>query len=245
MARRAATLPLSLPHQTNKLLSRRINAVVGDTSGKAEYITVSKSAFAALAVLDDGIFPLSFSFVDELTSDKTPALAVSSFTRAAASPTRTSSRNVATTKTKASRTYTRTRTSLSLAPTPSAPSERSGNFPLGTSSFPTSGAPSLSRANWWAPDSELYGFLGFSYPMAVTDCGDATNQFDKINRDFAKMKSFGATMVRVYAPQCRSVSVWETLVRAGVAQKMGVIVQVWWGFGDVRALSFGAASERS
>lgn len=52
--------------------------------------------------------------------------------------------------------------------------------------------------------------------MEVSDCSDPTNGFDAISKDFAKMKTLGATLVRVYAPQCGKVSVWENLVKAGV-----------------------------
>jgi len=46
-------------------------------------------------------------------------------------------------------------------------------------------------------------------------------------------KDFDASMVRVYAPECRQASVWENLLEAGVTNNMGVIVQVWWGFDSV------------
>lgn len=45
------------------------------------------------------------------------------------------------------------------------------------------------------------------------------------------MKSqFGATMVRIYAPQCRDDTVWRNLLQAGIANNMAVLPQVWWGF---------------
>lgn len=92
-------------------------------------------------------------------------------------------------------------------------------------------APSMSRSEWWCAQSEMYGFLGFSYPLEVSDCSDPTNSYESISADFAKMKrDFGATMVRVYAPECRDSSVWENLLQAGVTNNMGVIPQVWWGF---------------
>ncbi|KAL8791308.1 MAG: hypothetical protein Q9195_005927 [Heterodermia aff. obscurata] len=49
-------------------------------------------------------------------------------------------------------------------------------------------------------------------------------------------KDFGATMVRVYAPECRESSVWENLLKAAVNNNMGVIPQVWWGFEDDQTL---------
>ncbi|OZJ01796.1 hypothetical protein BZG36_05535, partial [Bifiguratus adelaidae] len=52
---------------------------------------------------------------------------------------------------------------------------------------------------------------------------------DRINADFAAMKShFGATMVRVYLPQCYTTTIWEHLLQAGVANNMAVILQVAW-----------------
>ena len=85
----------------------------------------------------------------------------------------------------------------------------------------------------------MYGFMGFSYPLEVPDCNDASNGYDQINKDFAKMKNdFGAVMVRVYAPECREASVWENLLKAGVNNNMGVIPQVWWGFGVRQLILF-------
>ena len=108
-------------------------------------------------------------------------------------------------------------------------------FPFGGAKLPSDySAPSVSRSQWWCPQSEMYGFMGFSYPLEVPDCNDYTNSYDKFNTDFAKMKKdFGATMVRIYAPECRKSSLWENLLRAAVKNNMGLIPQVWWGF-DVR-----------
>ena len=105
-------------------------------------------------------------------------------------------------------------------------------FPFGGAKLPKDySAPSASRSQWWCPQSEMYGFLGFSYPLEEADCSDYTNSYDAINSDFARMKKdFGATMVRVYAPECRKSSVWENLLKAAVNNNMGVIPQVWWGF---------------
>ena len=102
------------------------------------------------------------------------------------------------------------------------------------SCFPFSGtlasdfsAPSGSRSDWWCTQSDIYGFLGFSYPLEVADCRDSSNSYESVNKDFVKMKKdFGASMVRVYAPECRQASVWENLLRAGVSNNMGIIVQV-------------------
>ena len=120
----------------------------------------------------------------------------------------------------------------------STSSSPSSCFPFGGATLPTDySKPSVSRSEWWCPQSEMYGFLGFSYPLEVADCNDRTNSFAAIDADFAKMKKdFGATMVRVYAPECRGASVWENLLKAGVKNNMGVIPQVWWGFSNVRSL---------
>lgn len=80
----------------------------------------------------------------------------------------------------------------------------------------------------------MYGFLGFSYPLEVADCSDPSNSYESINADLAKMKKdFGASMIRVYSPECREASVWENLLQAGVSNNMGIIMQVWWGFDSV------------
>ncbi|GAA5882841.1 hypothetical protein JCM16303_002489 [Sporobolomyces ruberrimus] len=110
-------------------------------------------------------------------------------------------------------------------------------FPLRSGLVSTSGPPGLSRDEWWCKDSELYGFLGFSYPLEVVDCSNPWNQFDKINGDLKRMKDeFGATMVRPYAVSCREVSIWENLVRACAENGMGLVVQVWWGFDKDQSL---------
>lgn len=57
--------------------------------------------------------------------------------------------------------------------------------------------------------------------MEADNCTDPSNLFPKINADFQRMKyEFGASMVRIYAPQCREVSVWENLLKAGIANNM-------------------------
>ena len=46
-------------------------------------------------------------------------------------------------------------------------------------------------------------------------------------------------MVRIYAPECRQVSVWENLVKACINNNMGLLPMVWWGFDtDVRRRPF-------
>lgn len=105
-------------------------------------------------------------------------------------------------------------------------------FPLGSAKLTAVNAPpSRTRANWWCSSDLQYGFLGFSYPLEDDNCSATSNSLNKINKDFARMKKdFGATMVRIYAPQCRDQSIWKTLIQAGVTNNMAVIPQIWWGF---------------
>ena len=109
-----------------------------------------------------------------------------------------------------------------------------GCFPFGGGTLNKDfSKPSTSRSNWWCGQDQMYGFMGFSYPLEVPDCGDWSNSYDAINADFAQMKrDFGAHMVRIYAPECRETNVWENILRAGVNNNMAVIPQVWWGFED-------------
>ncbi len=118
----------------------------------------------------------------------------------------------------------------------STSSGSSACFPFGEATLPIDySAPSVSRSEWWCPQSEMYGFMGFSYPLEVSDCSDHTNSYAAIDADFARMKKdFGASIVRVYAPECRDASIWKNLLKAAVNNNMGVITQVWWGFSDVR-----------
>lgn len=92
----------------------------------------------------------------------------------------------------------------------------------------------------------MYGFLGFSYPLEDADCSAASNGYDGILADLKIMKeTFGATMVRVYAPECRDASLWENLVRACMEVGMGLIVQVWWGFSSDSEVRFLPLSPQS
>ncbi|WPG99463.1 Hypothetical protein R9X50_00227700 [Acrodontium crateriforme] len=107
-------------------------------------------------------------------------------------------------------------------------------FPLGDSArqLPKDySKPSVSRQDWWCTYAQTYGFLGFSFPLEDSDCSAYSNSYDSMNDAFARMKKdFGASMVRVYAPECRQASVWENLLKAGVNNNMAVIPQIWWGF---------------
>lgn len=119
------------------------------------------------------------------------------------------------------------------SPSTSTGTSNSSCFPLGDVTFPSSGAPTSFRSEWWCPDSLMYGFLGFSYPLEVAECSDPSNGLEMITKDLKRMKEeFGATMVRVYGNECREVILWEHLVTACMEIGMGLIVLVWWGFGD-------------
>ncbi|EJD54641.1 hypothetical protein AURDEDRAFT_110201 [Auricularia subglabra TFB-10046 SS5] len=110
---------------------------------------------------------------------------------------------------------------------------KGGCFPNGNATLSDSVPSKRSRDDWWCPAETQYGFQGFSYPLEVSDCGDYSNSFEKIDKDFRRMKEdFGATLVRVYAPECREKSVWQNLLKAGVKNNVGVIGMVWWGFDD-------------
>ncbi|KAL7934711.1 hypothetical protein V8C35DRAFT_34493 [Trichoderma chlorosporum] len=106
-------------------------------------------------------------------------------------------------------------------------------FPLGSATFPGGyKAPSTSLADWWCPQSDFYGFMGFSYPLEVSDCSDPSNSYAAMNADFAQMKrDFGASIVRMYYPLCLSSSVFINAIKAAYDNNMGLIVQVWTNFG--------------
>ncbi|KAK4703018.1 hypothetical protein P7C70_g3200, partial [Phenoliferia sp. Uapishka_3] len=137
-------------------------------------------------------------------------------------------------------TWSASRTASSLAAVASTivpPSaKRSSCFPLGSATLPTSGKPAYTREDWWCESSLMYGFMGWSYPLESSDCSDSTNGFDAINADLKLMKARGASIVRIYAPECRQVSVWENLVKACLENNLALILQVWWGFDDDQTL---------
>ncbi|KAM0752462.1 hypothetical protein T439DRAFT_355307 [Meredithblackwellia eburnea MCA 4105] len=117
-------------------------------------------------------------------------------------------------------------TGATLSPSTS----RTSCFPLGSAKLPSSGTPSISRDDWWCDSDLMYGFMGWSYPLESSDCSDLSNGYAKINQDLAAMKARGASMVRIYAPECRQLSVWENLVKACIQNNLGLIPMVWWGF---------------
>ena len=112
-------------------------------------------------------------------------------------------------------------------------------FPYGTATLNQDfTAPNVPRDQWFCPIEQQYGFQGFSYALEDDDCSSATNSFDKMNKDFAQMKKdFGATIVRLYYPMCTKSSVFENALRAGVANNMAIIPQIWFGWdNDVRSV---------
>ncbi|CEJ80554.1 hypothetical protein VHEMI00730 [[Torrubiella] hemipterigena] len=107
-------------------------------------------------------------------------------------------------------------------------------FPYGNATLPADGsAPTVTRDQWWCPQSMAYGFQGFSYPLENSDCSSSDNGFDKMNKDFAQMKKdFGASLIRMYYPTCTQPSVFENALKAAAKNNMGVIFQVWTNFGS-------------
>lgn len=100
-------------------------------------------------------------------------------------------------------------------------------FPWGSAVLDKSNAaPSVSRSDWWCGQDTMYGFLGFSYPLEG-GCGD--DGYSGINSDFAAMKrDFGATLVRIYLPECYTTTIWNNVLKAAINNNMGVIMQVAW-----------------
>lgn len=77
-----------------------------------------------------------------------------------------------------------------------------------------------------------YGFQGFSYPLEDDNCNSNTNSFDRMDKDFARMKKdFGASIVRMYYPTCTQPIVFENAIRAAVKNNVAIILQVWTNFG--------------
>jgi hypothetical protein len=107
-------------------------------------------------------------------------------------------------------------------------------FPYGSAILPKDlSPPSVSPKEWRCPPSMAYGFQGFSYPLEEADCSAYSNSFESMNADFSQMKrDFGAKIVRLYYPLCLKASVFENALRAGVANNMAIIFQVWTDFGQ-------------
>jgi hypothetical protein len=120
-------------------------------------------------------------------------------------------------------------------------------FPFGSARLNGLKKPKASLEDWWCAPDLQYGFMGcvpsslprifqrvsnllltsflrFSYPLEIDNCSDVSNSLPKMNKDFQRMKGqFGATMVRIYAPQCRDDTVWRNLLQAGIANNMYVL----------------------
>ncbi|KAH9909636.1 glycoside hydrolase family 17 protein [Xylariomycetidae sp. FL2044] len=107
-------------------------------------------------------------------------------------------------------------------------------FPYGSATLPKDlSVPDVALEDWWCAQSLAYGFQGFSYPLEDEDCAAYSNSFESMDADFAQMKrDFGASIVRMYYPICLEASVFENALRAGVANDMAVIFQVWTDFGE-------------
>ena len=116
---------------------------------------------------------------------------------------------------------------------PPSPDATLNCFPYGSAQLDANyEAPGVPRDQWWCPKESQYGFQGFSYPLEDSDCSGSDDSFDKMNEDFAEMKeNFRA---KVYYPGCTKSTLFENLLKAGVANNMAVIPQIWFGFdGDV------------
>lgn len=119
-------------------------------------------------------------------------------------------------------------------PPPPPPPPTGGSwFPVGNATLPGNFvAPSTPLSQWWCPQQDYYGFLGFSYPLEDSNCGDSSNSYAQMNKDFAQMKKdFGASIVRMYYPTCTQSSVFINAIKAAYTNNMGLIVQVWTNFG--------------
>lgn len=112
-------------------------------------------------------------------------------------------------------------------------------FPYGTATLNQDlSPPNVPRDQWFCSLDQQYGFQGFSYPLEDDSCSSDTNSFDKMNKDFARMKKdFGASIVRLYYPMCTQSVVFENALRAGVVNNMAVIPQIWFGWDNDVSIS--------
>lgn len=97
--------------------------------------------------------------------------------------------------------------------------------------------PHVSREEWWCPQSDFYGFLGFSFPFQFTN---EDFEVSSISSHMQQMKrQFGATMIRMYIPESYTTQLWENVLEAAILNNMGVVVQVAFPISgnDVCALS--------
>ncbi|PRP87585.1 hypothetical protein PROFUN_04612 [Planoprotostelium fungivorum] len=101
-------------------------------------------------------------------------------------------------------------------------------FPMGSASF-RDGLPTANRTEWFCDSDQLFGFLGFSYPMESFDCESDIYSYQHLYTDLSRMKSeFGATFVRTYLPGCRETFVWVNLVKAARDLDMAIIPMLYW-----------------
>jgi len=103
--------------------------------------------------------------------------------------------------------------------------DAAGCFPL---SQPWGSGPgSMTRDQWWCGADDLYGFLGFSYPVEDNNCNDYS--YDAFKNDFTKQKAkFNATFVRLYLPVCYSTNFWVEMVKAARDSSVALIPMVFW-----------------
>jgi hypothetical protein len=84
--------------------------------------------------------------------------------------------------------------------------------------------PRVSREEWRCPQSDFYGFLGFSFPFQFTN---EDFEVSSISSHMQQMKrQFGATMIRMYIPESYTTQLWENVLEAAILNNMGVVVQV-------------------
>lgn len=84
--------------------------------------------------------------------------------------------------------------------------------------------PHVSREEWWCPQSDFYGFLGFSFPFQFTN---EDFEVASISSHMQQMKrQFGATMIRMYIPESYTTQLWENVLEAAILNNLGVVVQV-------------------
>lgn len=99
-------------------------------------------------------------------------------------------------------------------------------FPFGTQARLNANLqpPRVSREEWWCPQSDFYGFLGFSLPFQFTNMDF---EVASISSHMQQMKrQFGATMIRMYIPESYTTQLWENVLEAAILNNMGVVVQV-------------------
>jgi len=90
-----------------------------------------------------------------------------------------------------------------------------------------SGPNGVSLKDWWCGADDLYGFLGFSYPMEDDNCG--AYSYNNFLNDFKNMKSrFNSTFVRAYLPTCTSTTLWVNMIKAARDTSLAIIPMIFW-----------------